>query len=139
MPRAKGKRTWIKLYCYQRLHGSVSYQLTEEEQSVWDKLLCLAGLCSYQEGLISDNDGRPFPHLHIAQEIHTSEELLASTLKKCENEGRISENENGIHITNWAAYQSEYERQKPYREAKKAQEREPEDYKQGRYGKNVKR
>ena len=115
MPRAQ-RRTWIKLYCYGRLHGSVTYQLTEAEQSIWDKLLCLAGLCGL-DGLIADNDRHPFPHAHIAHELHTSEELLESTLTKCKDEGRISENTDGISITNWKAYQSEYERQKPYRQA----------------------
>ena len=115
MPRAAGRRTWIKLYCYGRLHGSVVYQLTEAEQSVWDKLLCYAGILG-REGQISDNDNRPFPHSFIAHELHTSEELLESTLSKCEQEGRIAEDGAGIHITNWVAYQSEYQRQKPYRQ-----------------------
>ncbi len=115
MPRAQ-RRTWIKLYCYGRLHGSVVYQLDDAEQSVWDKLLCLAGICGL-DGLIADNDRRSYPHSFIAHEIHSSLELLESTLSKCIEEGRISENDHGIVITNWAAYQSEYDRQKPYRQA----------------------
>ena len=121
MPRGSGRRTWIKLYCYGRLHGSVVYQLTEAEQSIWDKLLCYAGLIG-REGQISDNDNRPFPHSFIAHELHTTEELLESTLEKCKAEGRITEDEHGIHITNWQAYQSEYDRQKPYREDKDREE-----------------
>lgn len=116
------KRTWIKLYCYERLHGSVSYQLDEAEQSVWDKLLCLAGLCG-QEGGISDNDGRAYPHSFIAHELHTTVELLETVLDKCKVEGRISENSSGINITNWSVYQSEYQRQRPYRQANKAGQR----------------
>lgn len=136
--RASGRRTWVKLYCWGRLHGSVVYQLTEGEQSVWDKLLCLAGIIG-REGQISDNDGRAFPRTFLSHELHTSEELLESTLTKCISEGRISENEGGLHITNWKAYQSEYERQKPYREAKRGQiqpNHTPtyEDYAQGKYG-----
>lgn len=131
-----GRRTWIKLYCYPRLHGSISYQLTNEEQSIWDKLLCLAGLCDIP-GVISDNDGRPYPHSFVAHELHASEELLESTLAKCKEEGRITENEHGIHITNWHKYQSEYQRQKPYR--KKTDSIDPDKYGQGKYGKNVQR
>ena len=112
--RLKMGRKWIKLYCYERLHGSVSYQLTEAEQSIWDKLLCMAGLSSI-EGVISDNDGRAHPHDWIAQELHTTEKLLESTLSKCKVEGRITKDEHGIHITNWTKYQSEYDRQKKYR------------------------
>lgn len=112
---ANKPRRWIKLYCYETLHGSVSYQLTEAEQGCWNKLLCQAGLCG-MEGVIADHDGRPWPHSHIIQEIHASPEVFESTLKKCIQEGRIIEkNGQGIMITNWKKYQSEYERQKPYR------------------------
>lgn len=114
MPRGQ-RRTWIKLHCYGFLHGSISFQLTDAEQGIWAKLLCLAGICGL-EGLIADNDKRPYPHNFIAHELHTSEELLERTLAKCTEEGRISENEHGILITNWKAYQSEYDRQKPYRQ-----------------------
>lgn len=117
--REKGRRTWIKVYCYQTLHGSVSYQLSQAEQGVWIKLLCQAGLCGF-EGLICDNDQRPYPHPFLAHEFHITEKLLESTLDKCKEEGRISEDEHGIIITNWKAYQSEYERQKPYRGTNKS-------------------
>ena len=119
-------RRWIKLYCYERLHGSISYQLTEAEQSVWDKLLCLAGLCSY-EGLISDNDKRPYPYQHIIHELHITDKLLRDTLAKCKTEGRIIEDEEGIHITNWSKYQSEYDRQRPYRQKKKEDTKHEQD------------
>ena len=133
MPR--GPRRWIKVFCFETLHGSVSYQLTEAEQSVWVKLLCFAGLCG-NEGLISDHDKRPFPHSFIIHEIHTDKDIFESTLKKCEDEGRISEDGQGIRITNWGKYQSEYDRQKPWREAKKAgQAIDPGKYTRGPLGK----
>lgn len=110
-----GKRTWIKLHTHGILHGSVSYQLSDAEQSVWIKLLCLAGEVN-RDGQISDNDGRPYPHHFIAHELHITKELLESTIKKCTDEGRISEDDTGLHITNWAVYQSEYQRQKQYRD-----------------------
>ena len=109
-------RRWVKLFCYERIHGSVAFQLTESEQSIWDKLLCLAGLCGH-EGLIADHDRRPYPHSFIVHELHTTETLFNSTLRKCITEGRLSEDGEGIKITNWDKYQSEYSRQKPYREA----------------------
>ena len=108
-------RKWIKLHCYERLHGSVSYQLSEAEQSVWDKLLCLAGL-SPHDGVISDNDLRAYPHSFIIHELHTTEKLFESLLAKCLKEGRITEDEQGLHITNWWKYQSEYKRQSQYRQ-----------------------
>jgi len=113
-PRQPRRRTWIKLYCYERLHGSVAFQLTPEERSVWDELLCLAGLCGL-DGLIADRDRRSLPHSYIAHELHISGKLLERTLTKCFEEGRLTEDEEGIHITNWRLYQSDYDRQKPYR------------------------
>ena len=136
MPRAY-KRTWIKLFCYERLHGSVAFQLLPEERSVWDELLCLAGLCGL-DGLIADRDKRPYPHAYIAHELHINEELLERTLDKCKKEGRITEDEHGIHITNWVVYQSEYERQKPYRQ-KGEPDKDPDKYTKGKYGHMVKR
>lgn len=136
MPRTR--RQWVKLYCYELLHGSVSYQLSEAEQSVWVKLLCFAGLCG-NEGLISDHDLRPFPHAFIIHEIHTDEVIFEATLKKCKEEGRVSEDGQGIKITNWTKYQSEYDRQKPWRDRKKAlQEPDPEKFNQGRLQEVVK-
>jgi len=134
----RGPRKWVKLYCYETLHGSVSYQLSEAEQAVWMKLLCFAGLCG-NEGLISDHDLRPFPHPFIMHEIHTAQDVFDSTLKKCKEEGRISEDGQGIRITNWAKYQSEYDRQKPWRDKQKAlKEPDPEKFNQGRLQEVVK-
>lgn len=111
----KGPRKWIKVFCYETLHGSISYQLSEEEQAVWVKLLCFAGLCG-NDGVIADHDLRPFPARHIIQEIKTSPETFQATLDKCKEEGRIIEDGDGtLVITNWSKYQSEYDRQKQYR------------------------
>jgi len=117
--RAKGRRTWIKLYPLYCIEGSIRYQLEPDERGVWYDLLNFCGLCQIA-GTISDKDGRPFPHSFIAGRLNIPIELLERTLQKCEKEGRISENSTGIHITNWKVYQSEYQRQKPYREAKRA-------------------
>lgn len=134
----RGPRKWIKIFCYETLHGSVSYQLSEAEQSVWVKLLCFAGLCG-NEGLIADHDLRPFPHPFIIHEIHTDEDIFKATLAKCKEEGRISEDGQGIRITNWAKYQSEYDRQKPWRERKKAMQGvDSEKFNQGRLQELVK-
>ena len=118
MSRTAGRRTWIKLYPVDCIDGSIRYQLEADERGVWYDLLNFSAICA-TPGTISDKDGRPFPHTFIANRLNILIDLLESTLQKCIEEGRISENGQGIHITNWAAYQSEYERQKPYRQAKK--------------------
>ena len=123
MLRGKSKRTWIKLFCYRRLHSKLNFELEEDEQSCWDKLLCLAGLCDEECGKIADNDGKAFSHLWVAHEVNSKLELLERTLVKCIKDGRIVEDTTGIQITNWKHYQSEYQRQLPSRErAKQGQE-----------------
>lgn len=119
MARTGGRRTWIKIYPIDCLDGSIRYQLEPDERGVWYDLLNFSAIC-VEPGVISDKDSRPYPHSFIANRLNISVELLERTLDKCKQEGRISENTSGIHITNWKAYQSEYDRQKPYR--KKARE-----------------
>jgi len=58
-----------------------------------------------------------------------------ATIKKCKESDRIEENHNGIRILNWMRYQSEYERQKPYRQAKGG----PNRFVEGKFGHMVKR
>jgi len=132
MSRGGYRRTWIKLYPIDCLEGSIRYQLESDERGVWYDLLNLAAICS-EPGLISDKDQRPYPHSFIASRLNITLELLELTLEKCKSEGRIVENDNGIHITNWKAYQSEYERQKPYRK-QDSTEVDNEKYIKGKYG-----
>lgn len=112
--RGDGKRAWIKVHIHGMLNGSVRYQLEPGERATWIDLLCFAGLGT-EPGLISDNDKRAFPHKFLANRFNISLALLESTLKKCAEEGRIKEGEEGIRITNWKFYQSEYQRQKEAR------------------------
>jgi len=116
--RTKGRRPWIKLYPIDCLDGSIRYQLEPDERGVWYDLLNFSAICA-DPGKIADKDGRPYPHSFIANRLNITLELLELALKKCVDEGRIQEVDGGvIVITNWAAYQSEYQRQKPYREKK---------------------
>lgn len=117
--RGQTKRTWIKLYPQECINGSIRYQLEAGERGVWYDLLNFAALCDADTGSICDRDKRPYPHTFLANRFNIDLKLLESTIKKCAAEGRITEDETGIHITNWNNYQSEYQRQKPYREAKK--------------------
>ena len=108
------RRKWIKLYPMECLNGSIRYQLTSEGRGTWYDLLNFAAICT-NHGTISDRDGRPYPHDFIANRLNISVELLETTITSCITEGRLTEDETGIHITNWKLYQSEYDRQKAYR------------------------
>lgn len=118
MPRGASPRRWIKIYPVECLEGSIRYQLEADERSVWYDLLNFAAICS-EPGIISDRDSRAYPHAFIANRLNVSLELFERSLKKCLEEGRVAENDNGIKIVNWSVYQSEYDRQKPYRQAQK--------------------
>lgn len=118
--RGRPKRSWVKMDCQGCLHGSINYQLALEEQAIWFKLIMYSAVCGGAAGFICDNDGRPMPKEYIAQELHCPLEILERTLKKCAEEGRIKVNSSGIEIINFNAYQfTEYDRQRPYRMAKK--------------------
>ncbi|KKK66363.1 hypothetical protein LCGC14_2964850 [marine sediment metagenome] len=105
------------MYPIDCLDGSIRYQLEPDERGVWYDLLNYSAICA-QPGTIADKDGRPYPHSFIANRLNISQELLDATLKKCTDEGRIKDDNGVIVIANWGAYQSEYQRQKPYREKK---------------------
>ncbi len=117
MPRGGWKRTWVKLFIGGWLHGSIRWQLEPAERGTWADLIAMAGECG-MDGRICDNDGRPFPILFIANQLNIPIELLGSTIAKCKAEGRIENDDGVITISNWKAYQSEYERQKQYRGSK---------------------
>ena len=112
--RGEGKLTWVKLHVSGWLHGSIRWQLTPEERSVWADLIALAGQC-LRGGRIEDNDGRGFPRDYLANQLNIPLELLEQTIEKCQEEGRIELEKDVIILTNWKSYQSEYERQKGYR------------------------
>ena len=117
--RGATRRLWIKLYITGMLHGSIRWQLEPDERATWVDLLCLAGECG-KGGIICDNDRKPLPRSYIANHLNISLELLERTIKKNEDAKRISQKDGLIIITNWKSYQSEYERQRPYRQKKKA-------------------
>jgi len=97
------------------LHGSVRWELEPEERATWVDLLLLAGECS-KGGLICDNDKKPLPIQYIASHFNVSLKLLERTLMKCEAQNRISREDGILKVNNWNTYQSEYDRQKPYRQ-----------------------
>lgn len=110
------RRRWIKLYPLECIDGSIRYQLTPSERGVWYDLLNFSAVCS-NDGTISDRDGRPYPLSFIASRLNITITLLKSTLDKSIEEGRLTMTLDGvISITNWTRYQSEYDRQKPYRQ-----------------------
>jgi hypothetical protein len=108
---------WFKVHT-SILNSSINYELTLEQQAVWIKLLALAAETG-GTGTIADGDGKPMPHAFLAARACVPLDVFEVTLEICQRTGRLSDNSHGITICKWKEYQSEYNRQKPYREAKK--------------------
>lgn len=115
MPRGSWKKRWIKLYVTGWLHGTIRWQLSSEERGVWADFLALAGE-TQKDGAICDNDGRPLPLDFIASQFNIKRSLLNRFLTIAKSENMITEKNGVLYVTNYQSYQSEYERQKPYRD-----------------------
>lgn len=116
MPQSQWRRKWVKFWVNECLEGTVRFDFSPAERGVWYDLIMLAGRCRVP-GTISANEHTAYPHSYIAGLLNVELELLETTLKKCVDSGRVTEDSEGIHLTNWPHYQSEYQRQKPYRVA----------------------
>ena len=146
MARGRKPRTWVKIDCNGILRGSVNWILTLEEQAVWVKMIAYSEVCGGKSGYIEDNDGNGLPREFLAYELHSPIEILESTIEKMTKNGSVSVNGTGsVQLTHFDDYQfTEYDRQKPYRQAKKEQGRPqdnktPDKYISGKHGNMVQR
>ena len=121
MPRERRPRTWVRMDCEGLLRGSINYLLTLEGQAVWLKMIAFSEVCGGRPGFIEDNNRSGLPHEYIAQELHCPVALLEEVLDIMAKDKAIKINGTGaIELVNFKHYQfSEYDRQKPYREALK--------------------
>ncbi|MBA7483024.1 hypothetical protein ES705_28335 [subsurface metagenome] len=136
MAKSRWRRTWVKMWVNESLEGTIRFDFTPAERGVWYDLILMAGRCRVP-GVISANETTPYPHSYIAGVLNVDLGLLETTIDKCKASGRIEEIEQGLKLTNWEHYQSEYERQKPYRQQK--QEGDPDKFIKGKLGHMVKR
>ena len=131
-------KRWVKVWVQECLTGTIRFDFSPEQRGVWYDLLILAGNCR-KEGLIAAGEGIPYPDTWIAGTLNIPLKLLQTTITKCMATDRIEKNGSGYRIINWEKYQSEYDRQKPYREKKKQEDRDPDKYIKGKYGGMVQR
>ena len=142
MPRGRKPRTWVKMDCEGLLRGSINYLLPLDGQAVWLKMIALSEVCGGRAGYIEDNSEKGLPHEYIANELHCSVDVFENVLSIMEKDGAVKTNGTGsIQLVNFDHYQfSEYDRQKPYRQAKKEAEEKAasEKYKNQKYNHLVK-
>jgi hypothetical protein len=113
------RRTWIKLFCDRTLHGTCFEELEPDERFVWFGYLLLAG-DSPVDGKICVTENSGYTDSQIAELLKVPVELHKRTKRKCIKFEKIKVLENNIiEIINWRTYQSEYCRQKKYRDKKK--------------------
>lgn len=123
-----GRTTWIKLYSESWLRGSIRKE-TCEIRSVFVDLLTMAGDSAYGDiGTIQLADGVGFSDDLIAGMLNIPPNVWLKAKKRFASHPDTKENRieiiklkqgYAIKIINWVKYQSEYERQKPYRKQKK--------------------
>ncbi|GAI06813.1 unnamed protein product, partial [marine sediment metagenome] len=105
MPAPLRKR-WIKLWTQELLYGTISKELTLEQQAIWIKLLALAG-DSPIPGTICLAPDVPYPMPSLAKVIGTDLNTLEIALKRIASEevSEITISNGFIHICNWKSYQ----------------------------------
>lgn len=127
--RGSKKRGWVK-FTKSWLTSSINYRMELSEQAVFSKFIVMADEYGPVPGLISDNDFRAMPHKYLAHLACCPIEVFEATLKKSLDDDSAFENGHGIFLTHFDEYQfTEYDRQKPWREKRRAEMAGKETYK----------
>ncbi len=115
------RRNWIKLYVDQCLRGTMITELSAAERWIWVGLLLMAG-DSNEEGLIflrkNEKGGlMGYSESTISELLGVSvSDFHSATTKMIKYEKIKIDKNKVIEILNWGKYQSEYQRQKKYRD-----------------------
>ena len=112
-------RKWIKVYCNKWLSGTIRKE-TPDVRGVWIDLLTLAGSGQFGDiGEVKLSNGVGLTDSQIAEILHISRALWRKSKQRFLQSQRIEITPKGaISIANWSKYQSEYQRQKPYRRSR---------------------
>ena len=116
--KVTGSMRYVKVWVSEYLEGTIRFDFEPDERSVFVDLLAMSGRMRVK-GLICARPGNPYPHAWLAGTLNIPIDLFERALARMIATDRATEGEEGIRITNWKKYQSEYERQKFYRDKKK--------------------
>jgi replisome organiser protein len=106
------RRNWVKLWVNEWLTGTMRFQLSQEQRSLWADLLALAGASRMPGIICSGNtngvlDG--YPSDYLCGILRWNLEEFGKAIELFKEQGRISIDGAGvIYILNWQKYQSEY-------------------------------
>lgn len=111
MPGRNGptnSKPWFKKWSHEWLTGSIRFDCTPAERSVFDDLMCLANE-SRNRGVVQANPTTPYPHTWMAQALNIPLQFLEECLQKFAEQGRIKEDATGITILNFRYYNDDTE------------------------------
>lgn len=142
-----GTRSWVKLWVNEWLDGTTRFEMADFQRAFWIDLLAMAGRSRFPgvvcAGVIEGKYvGYPLTKFQaLMGELFDVE----ATLRLFEKTGKIKLEVTSegpvrlfkIELVNWAKYQSEYNRQKPYRINKKARELQDSDTKSYTQGNTI--
>jgi len=110
------RRNWIKIYPEGFLRRTLFKELLPIERWVWIGFLCLAG-DNAVDGKICVAEDMGYTDEQLAKLLDTGIDILKVSKKKMIKFEKISVDKNNvIQILSWDIYQSEYQRQRDYRE-----------------------
>jgi len=122
-PYRPSRRNWVKLWVNEWLTGTVRFQMSSEQRSLWADLLALAG-ASRHPGIIAAGETNgvldAYPLDYLCGILRCEITWLKETLKLFEEQVRIKNDGGVIHIVNWTKYQSEYHQKRGRKSAKRA-------------------
>lgn len=118
------RKIYRKSWPFDNLFGSAKFELDAAQWGIWNWLLDFAKLSRVQPGLIAPAKDQSYTHEWLAAFLNVPQDTFERTIEILKSTNRIKENGSGIEVINWGKYQTEYDRQKPYREAKKEKGKE---------------
>lgn len=125
----KTPQSWLRLWTRGWLDGSIRFDMSPEQRSVFLDLCALARQ-SRNPPWVQANPQMGYPHEWLAQRLNIPLELLEDTLQVCIQQERIEENGQGIKVVKFDYYQDPAVSR---REAKDTKEQEGESYLKGKH------
>jgi hypothetical protein len=93
---------WVPVYIDNWLFGSIADEFTPDQESIWLRLLLLAGKDS---GFIRANESMGYPISALAGLIRREPELVERTIKRAIDVEKLQSLENGIlYVSSWERY-----------------------------------
>jgi hypothetical protein len=111
-------RQWFKLWPREWIYGDLRSELTIEERALWTDLLAMAAL-SPEDGVVCESKRNGYSVPRLAAILNFSPAFLTETIEKLSG-NRLKMitvlKRNRIKIRNWRRFQSDYCRQRSYRQ-----------------------